>query len=283
MEYASTTIARGFAFPEGPRWHHGEFVFSDQHDGDVITLGAEGKELDRLRVPGGPSGTGWLPNGDLLVASMEEHKLFRHSGGKLTVHADLSKVHHFHTNDMVVDAKGNAYVGNIGFNPYSGEERRTTVIALVRPDGSVSVAADGLEIPNGTVITPDGKRLIVAESYGERLTQFDINADGTLSNRRLFAALPGHLPDGICIDAESAIWVASCASHAAIRVKEGGEITDTVPLAGESNTYACMLGGTDRRNLYLCVADSFDPTRTRDLRSGRIDVARVTVPGAGWP
>ena len=283
MEFASKTLAKGFAFPEGPRWHDGKFIFSDQHDGDVITLAADGTVSNRLKVPGGPSGTGWLPNGDLLVASMEEHKLFRLSGGRLSMHADLSKVHHFHSNDMVVDAKGNVYVGNIGFNPYAGEERRTTVIALVRPDGSVSVAADDLMIPNGTVITADGKRLVVAESFGERLTQFDINADGTLANRRLFAALPSHLPDGICIDAEDAIWVASCASHSAIRVKEGGEITDSVPLAGESNTYACMLGGPDRRDLYLCVADSFDPTKTRDLRSGRIDIARVTVPGAGWP
>ena len=183
---------------------------------------------------------------------------------------------------MVVDASGRAYVGNIGFDFDRGEQPRPTMLLAVEPDGTVRAVADDLLCPNGTVLSPDGRTLIVAESLASRLTAFDVAADGGLSARRVFAEIPGHIPDGICLDAEGQVWAASPFTSSVVRVREGGAITARVDIDG-AGAFACMLGGDDRRDLYVCCAASHRRDETPALRSGRIDVARVEVPGAGRP
>lgn len=277
MSHSPRTIASGFAYPEGPRWHDGLLWFSDQHEGSVFALDPAGHVRDRFTVPGGPSGLGWLPNGDLLVISMEDRLLLRRRpSGELTVHADLKSVHPSYSNDMIVDASGRAYAGNVGFNFYTGEAPRTTCIAAIAPDGSVSIAADDLSLPNGSVITPDGKTLIVAETMGFRLTAFDIDADGGLSNRRLFADLGQHAPDGICLNSNGDVWVAVPWAQTVMLVRAGGEIVAQVPIEN-GNPYACMLGGEDGRDLYICCAPDHSPENTLRLRGGRIDVIREPI------
>lgn len=277
------TIAGEFVYPECPRWHDGHLWFADQHAGLVHVLGSDGVRRESFTVPGGPSGMGWLPDGDLLVVSMHERKLFRrNAAGKLTLHADLAGVHPFHSNDMVVDAGGRAYVGNIGFDFYAGQPPAPTVLAMVAPDGSVSVAADGLMCPNGAAISPDGRTFVIAELMATRLTAFDIGADGSLSNRRLFASVAGHVPDGICLDADGHVWAASPYEKTVLRVSPAGAIVDRV-IIPDANPYACMLGGADGRDLFICVAPHHDPEVTAKFRGGRIDVARAPAPGAGRP
>lgn len=276
------TIAGGFIYPECPRWRDGQLWFSDQHDGLVHVLGGDYSRIENFAVPGGPSGMGWLPDGDLLVVSMHEQRIYRRRDGNLSVHADLSGVHIFHSNDMVVDAEGRAYVGNIGFDFYAGDAPVPTTMALVSPTGETTLAADGLLCPNGTVIAPDGRTLIVAESMAARLTAFDIGADGSLSNRRAFAVLDGHVPDGICLDADGCVWVASPYEKLVLRVSPAGEIVDRVEIP-DANPYACMLGGADGRDLFICVAPHHDPEVTAKLRGGRIDLFRAPAPGAGRP
>ena len=275
-------LLEGLRFPEGPRWHDGRLWFSDMHDGRVIALDAQGRAETVLALDGDePSGLGWLPDGRLLVVAMHARRVLRREpDGALRVHGELGDVAHFHANDMVVDARGRAYVGNFGFDLHGRAPRRATNLALVHPDGRVAVAADEMMFPNGTVITPDGSTLIVGESFGARLTAFDVGADGRLSNRRVWAQLEKAIPDGICLDAEGCVWVASPVSHGVLRVREGGEVVERV--AVERQAYACMLGGADRRTLYVCTADTPDPQET-SRRLGRIEAIEVAVPGAGWP
>jgi sugar lactone lactonase YvrE len=271
----------GLRFPEGPRWHDGKLWFSDMHAGRVMTLDPSGRAETVLTLDEHASGLGWLPDGRLLVVSMQSRKVLRRErDGRLVVHADLGGVADFHTNDMVVDATGRAYVGNFGFDLNGGAAHRATKLALVQPDGRVEVAAEDLLFPNGTVITPDGRTLIVGESFAAQLTAFDVGADGRLSNRRVWAKLEKAVPDGICLDAEGAIWVASPFSKGVLRVREGGEVAQRIGV--EHEAYACMLGGDDRRSLYLCTAANHYPAKTVE-RTGRIEVARVDVPGAGLP
>jgi sugar lactone lactonase YvrE len=282
MEISSRTLAAGFVFPEGPRWHDGKLWFSDQHDFTVHVLTPDGTPVESFEVAGRPSGMGWLPDGDLLVVSMMDHKLFRRRNGQLTIHADFAAIHPGHSNDMVVDKAGRAFVGNIGFDFHAGDEFRPTVMTLVMPDGALSIAAENIACPNGPVITEDGKRLIVAESYGNCLTEYDIAPDGKLINRRLFADLAGRMPDGVCLDADECVWVAAPFVNAVLRVKRGGEVVDTVSIANGA-PYACMLGGPDGRDLFVCCATEHAPELTVKLRQGRIDVARAPTPRAGWP
>jgi sugar lactone lactonase YvrE len=182
---------------------------------------------------------------------------------------------------MVVDAAGRAYVGNFGYERFKGENPRPAKLARVDPDGRVSVVADDLLFPNGTVVTPDGATLIVGETTGNRLTAFDIGPDGGLLNRRVWAAVEGLFPDGICLDAEGAIWVADPRGNRVVRVREGGAIAETIPLPGR-NAYACMLGGGDRRTLFICTAPGSGPDRAGKT-DGKIETVRVVVPGAGLP
>ncbi|TKT75734.1 SMP-30/gluconolactonase/LRE family protein [Aquamicrobium sp. LC103] len=276
---AVRTIASGFAYPEGPRWHEDHLWFADQHDETVHILSPDGARVDSLHVEGGPSGMGWLPDGDLLVVSMENHAVLRRSGSGFTAYCDLGYIHRHLTNEMVVDATGRAYVGNIGFDFEAGDPVTPTMLVMVNTDGRPRVVAEDLVCPNGTVITPDGKTLIIAESLANRLTAFDILSDGGLSNRRVFAEVPSHIPDGICLDAEGGVWAASPFTNSVIRVREGGEITDTVTIDG-AGAFACMLGGSDGRDLYVCVANPSMRPETVQKRGGRIDVARVSVPAA---
>lgn len=274
------TLLDGLRFAEGPRWHEGRLWFSDMHDQKVIAVGMDGKTETMLETPHQCSGLGWLPDGRLLVVSMEDRSLLRQDPAGLAVAADLAGVATFHCNDMVVDAQGRAYVGNFGFDLHAQAKPAPADLALVHPDGRVEVAAKELRFPNGTVITPDGRTLVVGESFGACLTAFDVAEDGSLSNRREWARLERAVPDGICLDAEDAIWVASPIGHCVLRVREGGEVTHRIPI--EHEAFACMLGGPERRHLLICTAATSDPKESH-TRSGRIEVVEVEVPGAGLP
>jgi len=192
-------------FPEGPRWHGGRLYFSDMHAHKVMTVDLNGATSVVCEVPNWPSGLGWLPDGRMLVVSMTDRKLMRLDPDGLSVHADLSGLASFHCNDMVVDGKGRAYVGNFGYNLYANEPQKPAELVMVTPGGAASVVARDLMFPNGTVITPDGRTLIVGESMGHRLTAFDILPDGSLTNRRVWADLGEAVPDGIALDAEGAL------------------------------------------------------------------------------
>jgi sugar lactone lactonase YvrE len=241
-----------------------------------------GKAETLVDVPEQPSGLGWLPDGRMLIVSMLDRRLLRLEDGQLVEHADLSTLATGECNDMVVDARGRAYVGNFGFDLYGGEEARETCIILIEPDGATRVAADGIGFPNGSVITDDGRTLIVAESYGGRLIAFRIADDGALSERRVFAQLQGAIPDGICLDAEGAVWLACPVTGRVLRVLDGGEVLDEIKVTN-AGAYACMLGGDERRTLYICTAASSDPKETVSLGSGRIEAIPVDVSGAGLP
>jgi sugar lactone lactonase YvrE len=277
-----TVVVDALAFPEGPRWHEGRLFFSDQHDRRVVRMDPSGATDTVVEVPEQPSGLGWLPDGRMLIVSMRDRRVLRLENGELVEHADLSELATGECNDMVVDAHGRAYVGNFGFDMYGGEEARETCMIRVDPDGTARVAADALAFPNGTVITADGRSMIVGESYGGRLTAFTIGADGALGERRLFAQLQGAVPDGICLDEQGAVWVACPLTGRVLRVREGGDVLDEIKVTNDF-AFACMLGGDDRRTLYMCTAASSDPKATRDLRSGRIEAIEVDVPGAGLP
>jgi sugar lactone lactonase YvrE len=274
-------VVDGLTFAEGPRWREGKLWFSDFYTERVLTVDLAGRVETVAEVPQRPSGLGFAPDGTLLVVSMLDRRLLRWDGQRLRAVADLSSLATGPCNDMVVDGVGRAYVGNFGFDRHRGEPERTTCIARVDPDGAVTRAADDLLFPNGTVITEDGKTLIVAETFAHRLTAFDVAADGGLSNRRLFARLDGCFPDGICLDAEGAVWVADARSPRVMRVFDGGRVERTIS-TGTRLTFACMLGGPDRRTLFICTNTGSGPAMA-DKRDGRIDAIRVETPGAGWP
>ncbi len=276
-----TVLVDGITFPEGPRWREDRLWFSDFYTHRVYTVTEAGELSPIVEVPAQPSGLGWTPDGDLLIVSMRDRRLLRWTGKEISEVANLSELAPSLCNDMVVDAQGRAYVGNFGFDRREDEPERTTVLLRVDPDGSIHVAADDLAFPNGPVITPDGGRFIIAETMARRLTQFDIDADGGLSNRRAFAELGDCYPDGICLDAEGAIWVADARNNRVIRVHEGGLISREIG-AGRQGCYACMLGGADRRTLFVCTSYAHGPSLD-DPRDGRIETVRVDVPGVGLP
>ena len=271
----------GLMFTEGPRWHDGKLFFSDMHAHKVMSVDLEGKAQTVVEVPTWPSGLGWLPDGRMLIVSMTDRKVLRLDPDGLKTHADLDTLASFYCNDMVVDGKGRAYVGNFGYDLLSGAPQKPAELILVNPDGSARVAADGFDFPNGTVISPDGKTLVVGESMGHRLTAFNIQADGSLTNRRPFADLGEAVPDGIALDAGGAIWVASPMSKELLRVRDGGAVAerlkfDTMPIA-------CALGGADRRTLFMLTSDSIDPDECRAKKTSKIWFKEVAVAGAGWP
>jgi sugar lactone lactonase YvrE len=271
----------GLTFPEAPRWRDGKLWFSDFYSHRVLTVDSKGRSETIAEVPQRPSGLGWTRDGKLLVVSMLDRRVMRLDGGKLTVHADLSDFATGPCNDMIVDAAGRAYVGNFGYDRHAGEAERTACIVCIQPDGRVSRAADDFSFPNGMVITPDGKRFVVGETFANRLTAFDIAADGSLSYRRVFAKVDTCYPDGICLDAEGAIWVADARGNRLIRVFEGGRIERTIS-TGAHGAFACMLGGADRRTLFICTSSGSGPAMG-EKRDGRIEIARVDIPGAGLP
>ncbi len=273
-------LLSGLDFGEGPRWHDGRLFYSDFFQHRVGAVDLRGSDTTIVEVDGQPSGLGWLPDGSLLIVSMLDRRVLRFDGRRLALHADLGGIASFHTNDMVVDAKGNAYVGNFGFDLHSGSPPVDAALALVRPDGSSEVAAEGLRFPNGSVISPDGRTLIVGETLGSRYTAFDIGSDARLHGRRVWAELPGHFPDGCTLDADGGIWFADPVRSGFFRVVEGGEITDRVE--SDQPAFACMLGGDDGRTLFLLSASDSHPEKAVP-GSGRIDTLRVDAPRAGWP
>ena len=276
------TLIDGLCFGEGPRWHDGALWLSDMHAREVLRITPDGKRETVVEVPGWPSGLGWLPNGDLLIVSMTERRVLRFDGRTLAPHADVSHLATFHCNDMVVDGTGRAWLGHFGFDIFTeGVERRLASLIRVDPDGATSLAADELAFPNGTVITPNGRTLIVGETMGARLTAFDIDANGALTNRREWAALSGAVPDGICLDAEMGIWVASPSSNEVLRVLEGGEVTHRIGM--DRGAYACMLGGDDGCTLFTLISSSSVPEICAAERSAAVVTDRVEVPRAGWP
>ena len=271
----------GLAFPEGPRWHDEKLFFSDMHALQVRAVDMAGKSEVICEVPAWPSGLGWLPDGRMLIVSMRDRKLLRLDRDGLKVAGDMSKLAPFDCNDMVVDKEGRAYVGNFGFDLHANEKPRGTTLVMVAPDGSARIVAEELMFPNGAVITPDGKTLIVGESFGRQLTAFDLAADGSLKNRRVWAELDKSVPDGICLDAENAIWVACPTASEVIRVKLGGEVTERIKV--DTDAFACMLGGPDGRTLFVATAANSDPEKCRADRAGRVEMTQVEVPRAGLP
>ena len=236
------------AFPESPRWHDGALWFSDFYTRRVNRATPDGRVETVVEVPGQPSGLGWLPDGRLLVVSMNDRRLLRLDGGALTVVADLSALAPAPCNDMLVDAQGRAYIGNFGFDLQARAPFASTSLIMVTPEGAARVVATDMHFPNGTVLTPDGRTLIVGESYGQRLTAFDVRADGSLANRRVWAQLHGKGvgPDGICLDAEGAIWLASPVTREVLRVREG----ERSPIASPRRTrrwLACWAARTGGR------------------------------------
>lgn len=293
-----TTIADGFSYLECPRWHAGRVWLSDFYTHRVVAVSLDGTVEDIATVPGQPSGLGWLPDGRLLIVSMKDRKLLRQEeDGSLVVHADLAPFATGHGNDMVVDDQGRAYVGNFGFDLMAGEPFAPASVVMVTPDGHVQVVAEDLRFPNGSVITPDGRTLIVDETFGNRISAFDIAEDGTLGERRdwaswgrmpdstaiedlLLAATVG--PDGNTLDAEGCVWVADALGRRAARVREGGEIVDEVS-TGDLSVFAVGLGGEDGRSLFLCLAPNFDETERSVTREARLACVTVDVPHAGLP
>jgi sugar lactone lactonase YvrE len=199
----------------------------------------------------------------------------------LKVHADLSKLASWDCNDMVVDSKGRAYVGNFGYDLHLNAEQKDAVLVMVTPDGKASIVAEGLKFPNGAVITPDGKTLIVGESMARRLSAFDIAADGSLSKRRIWADIAPALPDGICLDEEGAIWSSSPFTNETIRVFEGGRVAERIKT--DQMSIACALGGPDRKTLFLLTAPTTDPEKCRANPASKIEITQVEVAGAGSP
>ena len=257
--FEATQLSTGHQLLECPRWHGGSLWLSDFFSKEVMTFDVSGNRTVVTRVEGMPAGLGFLPDGTPLVVSQDENRIYRIlPDGGLELHADYSHLATGDGNDMLVDARGNAYVGNFGFRP-GLEEPRTAVVALVTPDGSVRVAASDLWFPNGTVLMPDGKSLLIAESFGHRITAFDIGTDGVLVNRRVWAQLPDtHAPDGIALDTDGGCWFGNPMSdtHSGFfRVEEGGEITDEVPTPG-TWAIACAFGGNDLSTFFMTCANT---------------------------
>jgi sugar lactone lactonase YvrE len=275
------TIAEGLAFAESPRWHDGQLWFSDFYTHCVMRVESDGRLETVVEVPGQPSGLGWLPDGRLLVVSMEDRRLLRLDAVGLTTVADLGALAPAPCNDMVVDSQGRAYVGNFGFDMLNRAPAAPTVLILVTPGGQARVVADELLFPNGCVITPDGRTLIIAETFGKRLTAFNIAPDGSLTGRRVWAELGDASPDGICLDAEGAVWVASPTTSGFLRVIEGGTVTERI--ASPSQAIACMLGGNDGKTLYMVSGRVTKAARALAERNGRIDAVTVAVARAGSP
>ena len=275
----------GVYFGEAPRWHDGRLWFSDFFGGGVFSVDESGDRRQEVAHDGQTSGLGWLPDGDLLVVSMLDHRVLRHRGGTLEPFADISAWASGFANDMVVSATGHAYVGNFGFDldgwRAGTAEIRNTTLVRIDPDGVASAASEDMAFPNGAVLFPDGKTLVIAETFAARLTAFDVAADGTLANRRVWAQLESCAPDGICLDAEGCVWVANATAAECIRVAEGGAVVGR--LVTEQPCFACMLGGADRHRLFAMVAPSSEGAEVSGTPKGGIATARVDVPGAGLP
>jgi sugar lactone lactonase YvrE len=292
MGRTTAVLADGIYFGEGPRWRDGRLWFSDFYAHAVKSVSEAGDLRTEFEIDDQPSGLGWQPDGSLLVVSMTKRRVLRRTpDGAIGIHADLRHIADFHCNDMVVDAAGGAYVGNFGFNLDEAIEARgvesvladhpTAKLAYVAPDGQTRVAAEDMHFPNGPVITPDGKTLIVGETLAAVLTAFDIGPGGDLSNRRVWATTFPRVPDGICLDAEGAVWIANPVAPECVRIAKGGDVLEVIETGAPC--YACMLGGEDGRTLFMLTASGSDSRQASAERTGRIVTARVDSPRAGRP
>jgi len=288
MTHDVTTLAdatTGLKFTESPRWHNDRLWFLDIHDSRVKSVDLSGSVTTELELPFTPNAFGLTPDGAVVVGDAFGRLIHRMEGTALQEVADISGITAFCLSDGIVDAEGRLYVGDIGYNfvDPTAKPVETCVIVLVGPDGTASVVADGLAFPNGIVITPDGATLIVAETLGHRLTAFDVRADGTLGNRRVWAQLPPSVgPDGICLDAEGGVWCANPEGEdSVVRVREGGEITDRIRVA--THAYAVMLGGPERRHLIISTSATHDPAQIHRNPTASLQVVEVDIRGAGVP
>jgi sugar lactone lactonase YvrE len=276
---------RGLKFTESPRWRGGKLWFLDIHDKRIKTADLDGKVETAVELGFIPNAFGFRRDGSMLVGDAMQRQIHRWDGTALQPLANLAGITVFCLSDGIVDAQDRMYVGDIGYNFFDPKNKPvdTCVLACVDPDGRARVVARDLSFPNGIVITPDGKTLIVAETMGHRLTAFDVQADGSLANRRVYAQLPEDVsPDGIALDAEGAVWLANPEGRfGALRVREGGEIVEQVEL--DTECYAVMLGGPERRHLFICGSDSHDPAAIARAPSATLRVVEVGVPGAGTP
>ncbi len=292
MSRPTRLLTDGIYFGEGPRWHDGRLWFSDFHAHAVKSVSLVGDMRTEFEIDDQPSGLGWTPDGAMLIVSMTKRQVLRRTAdGVTSLHADLSHIATFHCNDMVVDAIGGAYVGNFGFNLDEAIATRgieavladhpTAKLTYVAPDGSARVVAEDMHFPNGPVITPDGKTLILGETLGGVLTAFDIAPNGDLSNRRVWAATQPYVPDGICLDADGAIWIANPVGPQCVRIAKGGEVLEVIDTG--QPCYACMLGGDDGKTLFMLTAASADHELAAASPTGKILVATVDSPRAGRP
>jgi sugar lactone lactonase YvrE len=284
-------LAGGIYFGEGPRWHGGRLWFSDFFGKCVKSVSLSGDLRTEFEIDDQPSGLGWMPDGSLLVVSMTKRQVLRRTrDGNLSVHADLNGVATFHCNDMVVASDGRAFVGNFGFDlnaemakgPITAlSPHQTAKLASVSSGGAVRVAADDMHFPNGSVVAPDGRTLIVAETFGRRLTAFDLGADGALTNRRVWAETGARLPDGICLNAKGAIWIANPLAPECALIAEGGEVLDVIDTTDPC--YACMLGGEDGKTLFMLTAPPLGGDTSDTSPRGKVRITSVDVPHAGLP
>jgi sugar lactone lactonase YvrE len=291
-------LLTGLAFGESARWHDDRFWFADWGTQEIVAVDLDGKSEVIVRVPTarpetrlpdfggagqGPFSIDWLPDGRLLVVSGRDGLLLRlEPDGPLSPHADLSGLSDTGWNEIVVDGRGNIYINRGGFDFVAGEAFAPGGVDLVRPDGSVRQVAGGIALPNGMAVLPDDSTLVVADSYGKQLTVFDIAADGSLSDQRVWAALGDGVPDGICVDAENAIWYADVPNQRCVRVREGGEVLDTV--AVDRGCFSCALGGPARRTLFIAATQWGGLAKVAELAgTGQIIAVEAPAPAAGWP
>jgi sugar lactone lactonase YvrE len=274
-----TVVMEGIVFGESPRWHDGRVWFSDWGAHQVIALDPGGGHEVVASVPSFPMCIDFLPDGRLLVVDSARRRLLRREpGGSMVIHADLAPISGKPWNDLVVDRHGNAYVNNIGFD-FPGGEPAPGIVALVTPEGAARVVAEDLAFPNGMAITADGATLVVAESHASRLTAYDIGQDGGLGHRRVWAGTANDHPDGICVDAEGAVWYADVANRHCVRVVDGGEVLATVGL--DRGAFACTLSRGDLPRLYVVGQEWGGPQTTEP--TGQVVVFPAPAPGAGWP
>ena len=280
-EDATRVLLEGIAFPESPRWHDGRLWFSDWMAHQVIALDENGESEVIVEVDAFPFSIDWLPGGPMLITAGRE-LLRMDADGTLAAHADLSELTQYGLNEIVVDGRGYAYVNGPGFDMMAGEEPKPGMVAVVTPNNEARRVAEDIAFPNGMAITADGSTLIVADSYGRELTAFDVGGDGSLSNRRVWADLGEGTPDGICLDAEEAVWYADVPNRRCVRVAEGGEVPQTIEL--DRGGFACMLGGTDGRTLFIAAQVWNGPEEVGSgPRTGQILAVEASVPHAGYP
>lgn len=267
------TLLTGLGFGESPRWHNGRLWLANWGTQEIIAADSTGRSEVVVRVPTTiPYSFDWLPDGRLLIIAGPEGLLLRmEPDGSLVTHADLNPISSTGWNEIVVDGRGNTYVNG-------------SAMALISPDGSVRKVAESFAFPNGMAVTPDNSTLIVAESHAHRLTAFDIDADGSLANRRVWADLGDGAPDGICIDAQNAVWYADVPNRQCVRIHNGGEVLETINI--DRGCFACMLGDPDRKTLFIVAAEWLGFARMAEAleaRTGQLLATDVAVPGAGWP